>query len=179
MNRRIRLIVLMGATSAAVSAGCRQQEVRPEELFQAQSLGLSYLETEKLPEAEAQFKKVIALAPTEALGYANLGLTYLRGARFADAEEQLKRARELDPANADIGLMVAKLYASSGRAAEARATLEQLRHDAPRNAHVLYALAELDAPHGAGDSSANTRYENASSARSLRSRPRTSRCGSS
>lgn len=159
MNRRIRLIVLMGATSAAVSAGCRQQEVRPEELFQAQSLGLSYLEMEKLPEAEAQFKKVIALAPREALGYANLGLTYLRGARFADAEQQLRRARALDPANADIGLMAAKLYASSGRASEARATLEQLRHDAPRNAHVLYALAELDAPHGAGDSSTTTRYE--------------------
>src|SRR5258708_18348597 len=158
MRCRIQL-VLLGAMAAAASSGCRQKEVRPEDLFQAQSLGLSYLETGRLPEAETQFKKVIALAPKEALGYANLGLTYLRGARYADAEDQLRRARELDPANADIGLMAAKLYATAGRVSEARATLEQFRRSAPRNAHVLYALAELDAPTGAGDSSVSTRYE--------------------
>src|SRR5258708_12772233 len=96
MRCRIQL-VLLGAMAAAASSGCRQKEVRPEDLFQAQSLGLSYLETGRLPEAETQFKKVIALAPKEALGYANLGLTYLRAARYADAEHQLRRPRALDP----------------------------------------------------------------------------------
>src|SRR5258708_21436089 len=109
MRCRIQL-VLLGAMAAA-SSGCRQKEVRPEDLFQAQSLGLSYLETGRLPEAEAQFKQVIALAPNEALGYANLGLTYLRGARYPEAEDQLHRARELDPASADIALMAPNLYA--------------------------------------------------------------------
>lgn len=161
MNHSTRLIIVISAAVAAATSGCRQKEVRPEELFQAQSFGLSYLETGQLPEAEAQFKKVIALAPKEPLGYANLGLTYLRGARYSEAETQLRRAREMDPASADIGLMAAKLYASTGRAAEARATLEQLRHDAPRNAHVLYAIAELDAQHRAADSAADRRYENA------------------
>jgi hypothetical protein len=160
MTRHLRLIAFVGVALAATSTGCRQQEVRPEELFQAQSLGLSDLETGRLPEAEAQFTQVIALAPQEALGYANLGVTYLRAARYSDAEAQLRRARELDPASVDIGLMVAKLSASTGRTSEARATLEQLRRAAPRNSHVLYALAELDVPHGVGDSSAHSRYEN-------------------
>jgi tetratricopeptide (TPR) repeat protein len=135
-------------------AGCKKQEPRTAELFQAQFQGLSYLETGRLPEAEAEFQKVIELAPGEALGYANLGLTYLRGARYADAEARLRRARELDPANAEIGLMVAKLYAVTGRASEARRTLEQLARaaSAPGNAHVLYALAELDAEKAMSDS---------------------------
>src|SRR5450759_3231166 len=90
MNHSTRLIIVISAAVAAATSGCRQKEVRPEELFQAQSFGLSYLETGQLPEAEAQFKKVIALAPKEPLGYANLGLTYLRGARYSEAETQLR-----------------------------------------------------------------------------------------
>ncbi len=154
MKARVWIIV------AAALAACRREEVRPEELFQAQSQGLSYLETSQLPEAAAQFQKVIALAPNEPLGYANLGLTYLQAARYKDAEDELRRARKLDPTNPDIGLIAAKLYAVTGRDAEARTTLEQLRRDAPRNAHVLYALAELDAQHPPSDTIAGRRYEN-------------------
>ena len=49
-------------------------------------MGLNYLDRGQLPEAEAQFKKLIALAPADPLGYANLGLTYLRAGRYSDAE---------------------------------------------------------------------------------------------
>src|SRR5881227_3564430 len=87
---------------------CRQKEAPVEELFSTRMLGLSYLQRNQLPEAEAQFKKLIELAPNDPLGYTNLGLTYLQAGRFADAEKQLKRARELDPQSTDIGLMVAK-----------------------------------------------------------------------
>src|SRR5439155_12795959 len=117
------------------------------------------LELGQLPEAEAQFKKVIAIAPAEPLGYANLGLTYLRASRYADAEAQLRRARDLDPANTDIALMTAKLYAVTGRATQARTTLEQIRRAAPNNAHARYALAELDADSASVDTAAAARYE--------------------
>ena len=145
MNHRAVLGVLCAGLLAAIT-GCQRKEVRTEDLFQAQALGLGYLETGQLPQAEAQFKKVIDLAPKDPLGYANLGVTYLRSSRFDEAEKQLRRARDMDPSNVDVGLMIAKLYQVSGRAAQARSTLEQLVRDAPRNAHVRYALAELDAP---------------------------------
>jgi Flp pilus assembly protein TadD len=145
MRHRARLGAILAGLLAAIAA-CQKKEVRTEDLFQAQALGLGYLETGQLPEAEAQFKKVIDLAPKDPLGYANLGVTYLRSSRFDEAEKQLRRARDLDATNVDVGLMIAKLYQVSGRAAQARSTLEQLRRDAPRNAHVSYALAELDAP---------------------------------
>ena len=153
-------IVIGGALLAG--AGCRQKEVRPEELFQTQAVGLGDLETGRLADAETAFKKVVALAPKDPAGYANLGVTYMRGSRYAEAEAELRRAREMDPANTDIGLMVAKLYSVTGRAADARATLEELRRGAPRNPHVAYALAELDAPPPprgrAADSAADRRY---------------------
>ncbi|HEV8218441.1 MAG TPA: FG-GAP-like repeat-containing protein, partial [Gemmatimonadaceae bacterium] len=137
-----------------VGTACQQKEVRPEELFQAQALGLAYLETGQLAPAESAFKKVIALAPRDPAGYANLGVTYLRASRFADAEAQLNRARSMDPANADIGLTIAKLYAVTNRPTDARSTLDALRRADPRNAHVAYALAELDK----SDSAASARY---------------------
>ena len=107
-------------------------------------LGLSYLQRNQLPEAEAEFKKLTKLAPDDPLGYANLGLTYLQGGRYAEAEKELKRARELDPASTEVGLALAKLYSLTGRSSDARATLEKLRRDTTNNAHVLYALAELE-----------------------------------
>jgi Tfp pilus assembly protein PilF len=157
MKRGFRIAICIALVVAG--AHCRKEEARTGELFQAQSLGLGYLETGQLPEAEAQFKRVIALAPNEPLGYANLGLTYLRASRSADAETQLRRAREIDPGNPDIGLMAAKLYSVTGRAAQARTTLEQLRRDTPRNAHILYALAELDASQTPNDTATARRYE--------------------
>ena len=139
-----QLRFVAAACLALGGAACKQKEIRPEELFQAQALGLAHLETGQLAPAESAFKKVVALAPQDPAGYANLGVTYLRGSRFSDAEAQLTRARTMDPANADIGLTIAKLYAVTGRASEARSTLDALRRADPRNAHVAYALAELD-----------------------------------
>jgi Flp pilus assembly protein TadD len=128
------------AAALLVVTACRSEPVNRQELLAAQYLGLTHLERGRLPEAEAQFKKVVALAPRDPLGYANLGLTYLRGGRYAEAEVQLRRARGLDPASPEIGLIAARLYSLTGRPAQARETLDALRRDAK----VLYALAELE-----------------------------------
>ncbi|MEO5568843.1 MAG: FG-GAP-like repeat-containing protein, partial [Gemmatimonadaceae bacterium] len=157
MNPRARFIVAT-LVALAGAGGCRKEEVRPEELFQAQSRGLGFLENGQLLEAEVQFKRVVALAPNEPLGYANLGLTHLRGARFAEAEKQLRRARELDPANVDVGLMLARLHASRSDRQGARSILDSLRTGAPRNPRVPYALAELDASQRASDPATEERY---------------------
>jgi tetratricopeptide (TPR) repeat protein len=152
--RSMKSVARLAAALALIGIGCKQKEVRPEELFQAQALGLAYLETGQLAPAESAFKKVVALAPRDPAGYANLGVTYLRGSRFPDAKAQLERAREMDPGNADIGLSLAKLYAVTDRSSDARSTLDALRRADPRNAHVAYALAELDKR----DSAATDRY---------------------
>lgn len=133
------------AALVLVASGCRSKPIDRQELFTAHYLGLTDLERGLLPDAEVQFKTVVALTPKDPTGYANLGLTYLRGGRLEDAEVQLRRARRLDPANPEVGLIVAKLYSLTGREAEAREILEGL----PRDAKVLYALAQLG-PQNAG-----------------------------
>ena len=139
-----RLIRLALAASAVLVAGCRSEPVDLDAVFTMRTLGLGYLQRGQLPEAEAEFKKVIDLVPDDPVGHADLGLTYLQGGRYREAEAQLRRARELAPANADVALLVAKLYSLTGRADDARETLEQLRRDSSANARALYALAELD-----------------------------------
>jgi len=153
MKRMLRQSIALGAAFFVAATGCRSEPVDTQELLTAQSLGLSDLQKGQLPQAELQFKRVVALAPSDPLGYVNLSLTYLRGGRYADAEDQLRRARRLNPASPEVGLIAAKLYSLTGRSAEARQTLEELRGDAK----VLYALAELDAENP--DSAAVRRYE--------------------
>ncbi len=87
------LAVSLAAALAAAAPGCRSKPVDQQELITAHYLGLTDLERGRLPEAEEQFKKVVALAPRDPVGYTNLGLTYLRGGRYPEAEAQLRRAR--------------------------------------------------------------------------------------
>ncbi len=141
----------------AAALGCRRDRVPVEELYATRMLGLSYLQRNQLSEAEAEFKKLTALAPDDPLGYADLGLTYLQASRYEDAEEQLLRARELDPDAVDVRLALARLYALTQRTAEARAELERLRRDTTASARVRYALAELEAQQG--DSASVRRYQ--------------------
>ena len=149
----VKTPVLLGAgLLVMLGVGCREQAIDQGALLTARTVGLEHLQRGRLPDAEREFRKVIALAPRDPLGYANLGLTYLRAGRFSDAESQLARARRLDPRGPEIALITAKLYSLTGRAAEAR----QLLATIPPDARVLYALALLERQ--SGDSGAVRRY---------------------
>src|SRR2546426_5584038 len=139
--RSLAIVLLLGAV------GCREKPIDQGALITARTVGLEHLQRGRLPEAEQEFRQVIALSPRDPLGYANLGLTYLRAGRYAEAESELERARRLDPKNPDIALIVTKLYSLTRRPDEARRVLSSI----PAEPRVLYALAELD--RASGDSS--------------------------
>src|SRR6266511_3801544 len=140
----VKTFVSLAAVLLVGAVGCREKPIDQGALVTAREVGLEHLQRGRLPEAEQEFRTVIALAPRDPLGYANLGLTYLRGGRYAAAESPLKQARRLDPKNPDIALIAAKLYSLTGRSAEARRVLAAVQADA----RVLYALAELDRENG-------------------------------
>ena len=108
-----------------VTLGCREKPIDQGALITARTVGLDDLQRGRLDDAEREFKRVIAIAPRDPLGYANLGLTYLRAARYRDAESQLERARRLDGANVDVALTLAKLYSRTDRPAEGERHGEQ------------------------------------------------------
>ncbi len=130
-----------------VLSGCKQQkttrQVSPEEITSTKSLGLAYLEENKLDKAEVEFLKLIDLAPQEVAGYANLGLVYLRMGKYQEAEKWLLKAVEIDPENPDIRLILAKTYELSDQRGKAITTLEKSLKRAPDHLKSIYALTEL------------------------------------
>jgi tetratricopeptide (TPR) repeat protein len=113
------------------------------DIIMVRTMGLAYLDENKLPEAEAEFHRLVELAPDRALGYANLGLVYLRMENYPEAENQLLKAIEKDPNDPDIRLILVKVYELSG--ARDRAIEELLKSIgiSPDHLKSLYSLAEL------------------------------------
>src|SRR5207244_10021958 len=107
----------------------------------ARTLGLAYLRSEQLAQAETAFSKIVALAPDQALGYANLGLVHLRLGRYDVAEREIRRAAALDTASDDIALTLAKVYELTGRTAVARRGVERVLRGSQGALRTLCGLA--------------------------------------
>src|SRR2546421_74847 len=134
---------------AALMLGCKGREQSPADagaILTARTLGLAYLEENRLPEAEQEFAKLIRLAPDEPSGHANLGLVYLRLGRYPDADREVARAVKLAPDDPDIRLLQATVWRLSGRAADANPALEATLKANPKH---LASLVELRGPAGA------------------------------
>ncbi|MEP6989340.1 MAG: FG-GAP-like repeat-containing protein, partial [bacterium] len=141
-GRRGSLALLVIAL--AVAGACKSKPAASiDEMFTARTQGQLFLQRGQLPEAEAQFLKLVEWAPKEALGFTNLGLVYLQEGRYKEAEKQLERAHELDAGNSDVDLMLAKLYSLTGRVGEAVKTLEAMKPNGPNETRRLHALADL------------------------------------
>jgi len=145
MNVRSIIVLLWILSFLFCQCGRKKSEEKKEEIIEmttARTLGLAYLEENKLEEAEEQFLLLISLAPEEAIGYANLGLTYLRMGKYEEAEKQYLKAIELDPDDPDIRLNLAKVYEMSHEAEKSIEVLEESIEVDPDHVQTLYSLAE-------------------------------------
>jgi Tfp pilus assembly protein PilF len=115
---------------------------RSKSIISSRTLGLAYLEDNRLEEAEAEFLKLIELAPEEALGYANLGIVYMRMGNYEQSEKQLKKAVEINPDDPDIRLNLAKVYDLLNKEEASREELEKTIEIDPDHVQSLYSLAE-------------------------------------
>jgi tetratricopeptide (TPR) repeat protein len=142
-----RALVLITILLAVFINGCEKRETLGKQqltqIITARTLGLGYLEENRLKEAETEFRKVIEIAPKEALGYANLGLVYFRKGRHPEAEEWIKKALAIAPDNPDIRLLLANVYEMANRENEALQELEQTLKNSSAHARTRYNLAEL------------------------------------
>jgi len=137
----VALLLLAACHGAAPGA----DQARSDSALTARTWGLAYLQQQQLPRAEAEFRKVVTLAPEQALGYADLGLVYLREGRTREAEAQLQRAAALDSSDSDVGLMLADVYRLTGREAGARGEIDRVLRRDSTDIRALYALARLAA----------------------------------
>jgi Flp pilus assembly protein TadD len=142
LRRSIRSIGTL-APLVALLLGCGKHERSSADagaILTARTLGLAYLDENRLDEAEAEFKKLIRLAPDEPSGHANLGVVYLRLGRYQDATREIDRAVGLAPDDPDIRLLQATAQRLSGRTDEAQRTLKASLQTSPRHLKTLYAL---------------------------------------
>src|SRR5438552_3705739 len=145
VDRRPRVVGLLLLPAACRGAAPGADQARSDSALTARTWGLACLQQQQLPRAEAEFRKVVTLAPEQALGYADLGLVYLREGRTREAEAQLQRAAELDSSDSDVGLMLADVYRLTGREADARGEIDRVLRRDSTDLRALYALARLAA----------------------------------
>ncbi len=138
----IRVLVLL----AVFALGCKREQspVDAGTILTARTLGLAYLDENRLEEAEAEFTKLIRLAPDEPSGHANLGVVFLRLGRYQEAQRSIDRAVRLAPDDPDIRLLQATAQSLGGDTNAARRTLHASLATAPRHLKTLYALRAWD-----------------------------------
>ncbi|MFQ5709051.1 MAG: FG-GAP-like repeat-containing protein [bacterium] len=145
-NKTGVVFCLVGVTALSFLACGKKKEAERQkslDMVTIRTVGLAYLEENKLAEAEKEFLKLIEIAPKEALGYANLGLVYMRMAKYPEAESQFKKALEIEPDDADIRLNLAEIYEQTHREDEAVSMLEGTLKSNPDHVKSLYKLAQF------------------------------------
>src|SRR5438552_17166906 len=145
VDRRPRVVGLLLLPAACRGAAPGADQARSDSALTARTWGLACLQQQQLPRAEAEYRKVVTLAPEQALGYADLGLVYLREGRTREAEAELQLAAALDSSDSDVGLMLGEVYRLTGREADARGEIDRVRRRDSTDVRALYALARLAA----------------------------------
>jgi len=137
-NFLILIVILLIFLLTSCKTG--DQKKNTIDMIKTRTLGLAYLEENKLPEAEATFKQLIEIAPEEALGYTNLALVYIRFGNFEQSEILFKQALDIDPENPGIYLNYAELLFMTDRNELAVEILEKSLRQNPDHIRTLYKL---------------------------------------
>ena len=142
---RIAVLTLVGAACADRSSS---PDASPAEILASRSAGETWLRQDRLPEARAEFERLIGMAPTEAAGYAGLGLVALRDGDLDEAERRLEQARDrsLGDDALEIELALARLRWEARDVTSARERLDRLiaRDSSHTRAIWMRALLERD-----------------------------------
>ncbi len=145
INTKITFLLIVALSVTLFNCGGKKMtdKERASAILSSRNLGLAYLEDNKLPEAEAEFKKLIDLDPKESMGYANLGVVYLRMGKMEEAEKQIQQGLDLDPDNADIMLILATVYDMSNREDDAVSELQAILKKNPGYVKALFMLSDI------------------------------------
>ncbi len=119
-----------------------KQEEKTEALVTARTMGLAMLEDNNLEGAEDEFRKLVSLAPGEAIGYANLGLVYLRTGDYDLAKKNLLKALDLSPEDPNIRFNLATVYKYQNQQELFTDELKKNIEINPGHVQSLYRLAE-------------------------------------
>lgn len=93
--------------------------------------GRALLRLNRLPEAEADFQRVLSITPHDADILLDLALLRRRQGRLEEALKLIEQARETDPRRADLASTEGRVLRQLGRRAEARTAFLEAQRLAP------------------------------------------------
>jgi tetratricopeptide (TPR) repeat protein/cytoskeletal protein CcmA (bactofilin family) len=105
--------------------------------------GYKLVAEKRYTDAEAVFKKALAVSRAEPRVYAGLGDIYFEDKRFNDSLAQFQRAIDLNPANGEYRIKQAKSYSSKGQLKEAITSYMQALEIDPERGTTFHDLGLL------------------------------------
>src|SRR5262245_40908157 len=116
MNRKKLLSISLLCLILLMS--CSQEKAVPPlnigDLVRHQSLGLAYLEENRVQDAKAEYQRIVQLAPQESLGNANLAICLLREGDYTGANQQIQQAIQKSD-TPDARLIIVEIDDRSGK----------------------------------------------------------------
>ncbi len=103
-------LIQSGQSQRALSTLKQISSSQPELAGPHVNLGILYLRENKLPQAEKELTKALALNPGNAVGHNVLGIVYRRQGKFAEAQKSYQRALEIKTDYASAHLNLGILY---------------------------------------------------------------------
>jgi tetratricopeptide (TPR) repeat protein len=108
--KRIQDLVDRGRVDAAEKQLWEIVTREPENTLAINLLGTIRTQQKRFPEAEALFKRILAITPDFVAAYRNLGLLYVLQERRDEAKIAYLKAHELEPRDAKTSLALGTLY---------------------------------------------------------------------
>jgi len=128
----------------------RMAASEPRSYLAPVNLGNLYFGAERLPEAEAEFRRALALRPSSAPALLGLALVESRLGEHDQAIRYAVRARDLAPDGDLIHAQLGAIYGVAGRYREAAASFEEAVRRNPRRlqarGNLVAALADAGRP---------------------------------
>ena len=96
MARPIAAVAVAWLAVATIGCGGDEERGVPEDVVRHNTLGTAYLGQQQWPEAEAEFRRALALRPDDPLLLDNTAVALIQQGRTADAAELLEQALAAD-----------------------------------------------------------------------------------
>ena len=141
---------LLAKGDSAAAARCFEELLRldPGHAVARNNLGAALCNLGRYTEAEAQFRRAIALKEKFADPHNNLGTVLRWQGRVRESETSLRRALKLKPAYVDAQINLSTTLLPLHREREAKTLLEKVLRSAPRNVTALVSMGQIAAHEG-------------------------------
>ena len=135
-----KLALRAGEAGRALAFAEQALERAPDLADAENTRGLAFDALDLKEQAEAAFRRAIALAPHSPLAHNNLGVLLLERGDFAAAADAFEAGLAADPRNANARINLAIARARGGDPAAAIAELERVLAEHPRHAAACFNL---------------------------------------